>query len=226
MVHALCEVIERDAAAVWQAQPPDYRQDCVLDLASVTNEDCRSLLAKFAAADIAVVVHEVTSDIGVPVFLCQIHDGSALRPLSHSGMGAHLNPDIALSRALTEAAQSRLTYITGSRDDIFRNEYRAARRSDPARRCKAPPRAGRPMPAMDPQAAASETFERDIEIIIAMLARAGLGEVVACDLSVPGIGIPVVRVVVPGLEAPDDDPSYRPGARARRRGPPAGLRAS
>ena len=45
------------------------------------------------------------------------------------GMGAHPMRGIALSRALTEAAQSRLTYIAGSRDDVFRDMY--ARLRDP-----------------------------------------------------------------------------------------------
>jgi ribosomal protein S12 methylthiotransferase accessory factor len=35
------------------------------------------------------------------------------------------------------------------------------------------------------------------------------------DLTQPAYAIPVVRVVIPGLEGPDDDPEYVPGARAR-----------
>ncbi|WP_405720488.1 YcaO-like family protein [Streptomyces sp. NBC_00046] len=51
-----------------------------------------------------------------------------------SGSGAHLDPHVALSRAITEAAQSRLTQITGSREDIHPAAYRPAvhRRPQPA----------------------------------------------------------------------------------------------
>ncbi|MBC6471385.1 YcaO-like family protein [Actinomadura alba] len=35
-----------------------------------------------------------------------------------SGSGAHSDPGVALSRAITEAVQSRLTHISGARDDI------------------------------------------------------------------------------------------------------------
>ncbi len=38
---------------------------------------------------------------------------------------------------------------------------------------------------------------------------------VAVDLTRPEFGLPVVRVVIPGLEAPDDDEDYVPGPRAQ-----------
>ena len=41
-----------------------------------------------------------------------------------------------------------------------------------------------------------------------------MGEAVAVDLGRPEIGVPVVRVVVPGLEGCADDPGYAPGPRA------------
>jgi ribosomal protein S12 methylthiotransferase accessory factor len=41
--------------------------------------------------------------------------------------------------------------------------------------------------------------------------------VVVVDLTRREIGIPVVRVVIPGLEPLDDVPGYTPGSRAKRR---------
>ena len=35
------------------------------------------------------------------------------------------------------------------------------------------------------------------------------------DLSKPAFGIPVHRIVIPGLEGPHDHDDYHPGARAR-----------
>ena len=43
------------------------------------------------------------------------------------GAGCHLSAEVALSRAITEAAQSRLTYIVGSRDDLFPSSYEQRR---------------------------------------------------------------------------------------------------
>ena len=39
------------------------------------------------------------------------------------GYGAHLDEGVALSRAVCEAVQSRLTMISGSRDDLFHRAY-------------------------------------------------------------------------------------------------------
>jgi ribosomal protein S12 methylthiotransferase accessory factor YcaO len=60
------------------------------------------------------------------------------------------------------------------------------------------------------------TFDDDIAFISNRLANVGLSSILRVDLSRPDVGISVVRVIVPGLEAPDDDPSYRAGARARK----------
>jgi ribosomal protein S12 methylthiotransferase accessory factor YcaO len=45
----------------------------------------------------------------------------------------------------------------------------------------------------------------------------GIRQVVVVDLTKPEIGLPVVRVVVPGLEGPDKGgrSDYAPGPRAR-----------
>ena len=47
------------------------------------------------------------------------------------------------------------------------------------------------------------------------LRAAGIGRVIAVDLTRPEIGIPVVRVVIPGLEGVGEASNYAPGARAR-----------
>ena len=65
---------------------------------------------------------------------------------------------------------------------------------------------------------AEASFEADLAVIEARLAAAGVGPVVIVDLDRPDIGVAVVRALVPGLEGPDDHPSYTPGARARRVG--------
>ena len=51
--------------------------------------------------------------------------------------------------------------------------------------------------------------------VLDRLKAAGLDEVIAVDLTRPGIDLPVVRIVVPGLEACSDEPDYAPGPRAR-----------
>ncbi len=60
-----------------------------------------------------------------------------------------------------------------------------------------------------------DTFEQDIEIIVSHLQQAGLGRVTVVDLTKREYGIPVFRVIVPGLETSRRIDGYVPGPRAR-----------
>src|SRR5204863_4013969 len=124
--HAICEVVERDAATMWGLLDEQALGATRVDIGTVDDPLCREALEKYERADIAVTVCEITSDVGIPAFDCQIVDRSAdpLRSLfAARGTGCHPSRAIALLRALTEAAQSRLTVIAGSRDDVVRVDY-------------------------------------------------------------------------------------------------------
>jgi YcaO-like protein with predicted kinase domain len=125
-----------------------------------------------------------------------------------TGLGCHVDIGVALLRALTEAVQSRLTLIAGSRDDLSRRDYRID--AAPPRRISRPARSFRSMPSRRTAA----TFNEDLEFIFERLRAVGVEQIVAVDLTHPYYAIPVVRAVVPGLEGPDYDPEYVPGLRA------------
>jgi YcaO-like protein with predicted kinase domain len=157
----------------------------------------------------------VTSDIGLPTFLClTASNEDDVEP--ELGSGCHADPDIALARALTEAAQARLTRISGARDDFSQSSYRPevrAERQEAARRwLHAPTRRGF---SQAPHRAGA-TLRDDLEVALGLLQAAGLRQVAWVDLARPEFGIPVVRVVVPGLEGPwtPPDGEYTPGRRA------------
>ncbi len=215
---ALYEAVERDAVALWQQMPEAAQDARALDLATVDGPVSRTLLPRFAAAGVDIGVWDVTSDIGLPAFAClavsaQGTDGVA----PELGFGCHADRDVALSRALTEAAQARLTVISGARDDIGAGGYRDSGlllQHRAARAWLQPPgrRDFRAIPSV-----AGETLADDLDAALACLGRAGLGRVICFDLTRPAIGIPVVRVIVPGLEGPWAPPGgeYHPGARAQ-----------
>jgi ribosomal protein S12 methylthiotransferase accessory factor YcaO len=58
------------------------------------------------------------------------------------------------------------------------------------------------------------TFREDLDWLIDRLVAAGIDEVASVDLSRGIANISVVRVVIPGLEAPHDDDTFIPGPRA------------
>lgn len=56
LVHALAELVERDAHALWLALPPAARAETAIDPASIADPLCADLLACFAAAGIALAI--------------------------------------------------------------------------------------------------------------------------------------------------------------------------
>lgn len=218
VLHGLYEVVERDAIALWRAGGERARDARAVDLDSVDSEMNRAVLARYRAADVAVQVWDVTSDIALPCFvaLAVAPEGAdGVEP--ELGSGCHADRDIALSRALTEAAQARLTRISGARDDFAPDGYgRSARveRSAMARHWLRTParRAFHLAPSC-----AGATLRGDLDTTLDRLAAAGLRQVAYVDLTQAAFGIPVARVIVPGLEGPwtPAEGDYTPGPRAR-----------
>jgi ribosomal protein S12 methylthiotransferase accessory factor len=127
-------------------------------------------------------------------------------------MGSHLDPVVALSRAMTEAVQSRLTTISGSRDDMFHYEH-AANLDDmraAAKLCTHP--AGKALDRVD---LSTNTFEDDVTALVTALALIGVNEIAVVDLTRSNIGIPVLKVIAAGLETDPEISDYVAGERAR-----------
>jgi YcaO-like protein with predicted kinase domain len=217
--HAICEVVERDATSIWNHLPLARRHATRLDLGTVDDSDCVQTIERLDGAGFEVAVWDVTSDVGIPSFYCLIID--RLRERAHSGAGAgtHSARGIALLRALTEAVQVRTTYIAGSRDDIDADSFTATALEQKLRRARA--LMARRAPGRDFRSIVTydgSSFADDLTWLLARLRSAAIKQVIAVDLTRPDLAIPVVRVVIPGLEGPDDHPRYVPGPRARAAG--------
>lgn len=218
--HALLELVERDALALWQAEPADTARRR-LDLASIEDSTCRGLLERVTALGFGVVALDITSDLGIATIACRLlppegEDGG----MAHvpEGSAADLDPEAALLRALLEAIQTRATFIAGSRDDLLPLDYLAldqARELDYWRRLAAA-RAAAPAPSDLPAWPAADDASA-VELILQRLAAGGLGPAIVVAFPPPLPEVQVLRVVVPGLEAPPH-PAFAPGARALARG--------
>jgi YcaO-like protein with predicted kinase domain len=217
VAQAIAEAIERDALTLWRHQPKLVSERRV-DITSVNDPACADLLARFDRAGVACAIWDITSDLEIPAFFVTIVDSSddARRGLhAASGSGAHPDRGIALSRALTEAAQSRLTLISGARDDRSRAHYRIMRGSKTLQ-VQRTEIVNDPAPARftDIQTHSVQSVDQSLSCMQSALTRVGLGSPVVVDLSVADIPASVARVLVPGLEGPSDAPGYKPGARA------------
>lgn len=222
----LLEVIERDATTCHKERwlkrrvPPP-----VLDTAAIDLPAARELLDRLSAADVDTVVFDCSVDTQTPVYMADVIDRTRQVVGTFRGYGAHLDPEIALIRALTEAVQARTVSIAGSRDDLYRHRdvHRGSdREHERIRSLKsgAAPPAAPPVPSE-----ATSTIEQDVLLLMERLRGAGLDRVIVVEMSAPEAAVSVVKVVVPGLEGYRMQ-SYEPQHRAKAfsaQGSPPGL---
>ena len=218
IVHGLCEVIERDALTLWRLLPEFRRMLSRIALSSIEGPTLNPLLAAIEGAGLACAIFDLRSATGVPAFVCRIAEfrGDFYRPADMvDGAGCHPCREIALARAIAEAAQIRATAIAGSRNDFFRRHYSVPSELEVAlvRSSVEAPEAGRTF-------GSCASFEHgsaaeDLAFLLDRL-RPLARHVVAVDLARPELGWPVVRVLVPELEDGEEMARYAPRERARR----------
>jgi len=214
--HAMCEVIERDGVSILGLRDPKQRSRCRVAKSSIDDPDCRALLALLDRAEVDVAIWDATSDIGVPTFhvkLVDRFDDSLSSGGPAVGKGCHPDAALALGSALAEAIQVRLTIISGAREDAVDRVY-SFRDAVPEIRLEVKQPA--PRRFADIRGNRSASTREDIEWTLARLRGVGLEQVIVVDLTKRELGIPVVRVVIPGCESLDEAPGYVPGPRARK----------
>ncbi len=215
LCHALCEVVERDAMALALARSAvrplvgDILSEMGLERRMSTDDNptrlslrglprsARTLVRKLQAAGLEVHLRNLTSGTGIPTVSCTIVDpkGPPTALNAHSGCGTHPDARIAVTRALTEAAQTRVTFIQGGREDLPElAPHRGAPSVDVAQ-------GDGPAISFDEiDSFEHASINEDVEFMLERLRRCGFEQVVVVELTKAGIGIPVVRVVVPRAE--------------------------
>ncbi len=217
--HALCEVIERDATSVWHHLPAEARHRSRIRPETIDDPVCMEAISRLNAAGLDFAIWDTTTDVGIASFHCLIVENEARAGHIGIGGGCHTHRGIALLRALTEAVQTRMTYISGARDDITPDEFTPQAISQKCRFAR--DLIGRRRPARDFSDCRhwdSDNFDDDLAWLLERLQEVGCDQVLTVDLTKPEIGISVVRAVIPGLEAPHDDDNYVAGPRATRAG--------
>jgi ribosomal protein S12 methylthiotransferase accessory factor len=209
--HGLAEVIERDAWSLVEASRYTGPR-----IQRVGNGLAQALLDRFERAEVAVHLKDITSDIGVPTCAAVSDDIRLKDPtLLTTGMGTHTSARVAVLRALTEVAQSRLTQIHGAREDTTAADFRRQIGYERSKRLnkhwfeESAFKDFAEIMSYD-----SDDFLEDIKYMLARLQEAGLDRAIAVDLTRAEIGVPVVRIIVPGLEISAVD-SERAGRRSR-----------
>lgn len=241
--HALCELIERDAWTLAELRArhlPEMLRRHGRSVPGVGNgaegDDAGAwpdidlegspppvarLARRFRDAGVELRVKDITSDIGIAtVFVTLVEEAGIGEPLAHFGLGTHPDARVALVRALTEVAQCRVVDIHAVREDLGgsgesdRPFPAHTRRVERVRRESWYHRASQERVSWRdlPHYEHADVLD-DVRLLLRRLQAIGLGSAVAVDLTHPELGLPVVRLLVPGLESWAADHG-RLGARA------------
>jgi bacteriocin biosynthesis cyclodehydratase domain-containing protein len=192
------ELVERDACALWwynRVRRPG------VDLSSFDDPFFSAMSETFDAGGRELVVLDVTSDLGIPTVMAiswRRSDGGRI----HLGLGCHLEPRLAISRALAELNQSAGLELGGGEDapsvgfDPTHKRWlmEATIGNQPYLR----PAEGAQRTAADFIDRSTRDVRDDLLVAIEALRQKGL-EMIVLDHTRPDIGFPVARVVVPGL---------------------------
>jgi ribosomal protein S12 methylthiotransferase accessory factor len=195
--HGLLEVIERDALST--AEFNRYPEKQII----LTEEDGENfeILKRFTDNDIDVKLWLLPHDTEITTVVAVTDDiklkDSALLVM---GAGAHLNPEIAVKRALTEAAQSRVVQIHGAREDTNREEFVRTLGYERMKRLnKYWYEDGETTTLVGLKDLSRNNPAESIDVIIEQLKKV-VDRAIVIDLSRESIPVPVVRVIIPTFE--------------------------
>lgn len=197
ILHGMLEVIERDAISIAQFSR-NLGKEIVL-----TEEDgyLYELARKFRETGIELKIWLVPTDTGIPTVIAATDDVKLKDPaLLVMGAGSHLKPEIAVARAITEAAQSRVVQIQGAREDTDREGFI---RSVGYERVKRLNwfwfGEGEKISLSDVEDLSRKSPAENIDVILEKL-KGLTDRVIVADLSREEVPVPVVRVIIPGFE--------------------------
>jgi len=191
--HGMMEVIERDALSYAEIKKDAGKRIAIEEDDGLIYE----LKERFNSQGIGTYFRYIPTDVGFPTVVLALDSPEKDANLLVYGAGTHSDPRIAAIRAITEAAQSRLMQIVKG-SGITPVDYETVKRmnrhwfetkdgdKDAVRLSELP-------------YLATDTIDGDIKIALERL-RAIEKRVLVVDLTREEIGIPVVRVVIPGFE--------------------------
>jgi ribosomal protein S12 methylthiotransferase accessory factor len=187
ILQGFMELVERDAVAIW------WYNCChrpAVDLESFGVPYFMSLQEYYQSLGRPLWVLDVTSDLGIPVFVAFSGDVNGEGPPMLLGFGAHLDATVAVSRALTEMNQLLANLHGGGKVEVFIG------RPEPSFLIPDRDQAARRLEDFEPWQ--SDDLKTDVEHCVELAAGQGV-ETLVLDLSRPEVELRAVKMFAPGL---------------------------
>ncbi len=190
-LHALYEVVERDT---FERVRRKALQMMAVDIDTIDGDASRGLIEKLRIAQATIHISYACGATNIACFEVMIT--SPGYPIITGGCGCHLDRDVALSRALTEAAQTRLTMIAGSRDDIRSASYKRLQGRYVFSTFLQEKRSSE-VNFHDVPSVSSPSLQQDFRTVVQRVYAAFGASPLLVNLTRQEFGIPVVFVIVP-----------------------------
>lgn len=205
-LHALYELIERDAISSIEVNGRlKIKEKCrAIDPATISNDTLQQIIQKLEAAESKLVLLWVQSCIPIHTFWAVLLNKSPFGAVStfNAGYGSHFDINVAAARAITEAIQSRLTMIHGSREDIIAKPVYKADEPETSRAFAYFDnlKSDTTWQAIEAQVTyKNDDLEQNYQYILHKMSEAGYNQIIRVDLTKPAMNIPVVKVIIPSL---------------------------
>jgi ribosomal protein S12 methylthiotransferase accessory factor len=201
VLQGFLELVERDSVALWwynRVRRPG------LDLDAFGEPYLGRLRAFLGERGREFWALDLTADLGIPVFASVTRRRGGPAEQIVLGFGAHLEPRIALLRAVTEMNQmltSPLLEPPGKEGEEVGTDPETAHWLRTATTANKPyllPADGPPRTAADFPRIWTDDVAEDVRACQAWVERLGL-EMLVLDQTRPEVGLPVAKVIVPGL---------------------------
>lgn len=207
ILHGMLEVIERDAWSIFELTHKNYAQ---IDTESIESEIILDIIDRFESEGIKIKLMDFTADIKIPTIAASADDTVTKDAgLLTLGMGTHLDPEVAVLRALTEVAQSRATQINGAREDTVRADFAREAGYERMKRINRFyfKEEDEQIKLSDIENKSTSSITKDIEIVKDELIANDIERILYVDLTRPELDVSVVRVVIPETEVYTIDPT-------------------
>ena len=207
ILHGIFEVIERDAWSIFEMTHKNYSQ---INIDSIESELIKEIIDKFESQGIKIKLMDFTADINIPTIAASADDTVTRDAgLLTLGIGTHLDPEVAILRALTEVAQSRATQINGAREDTVRADFAREAGYERMKRINKYyfRQEEEQINLSDIENKSTTSIDEDIDIVKEELIAHDIKHVLYTDLTRPEVDVSVVRVIIPEMEVYAIDPS-------------------
>ena len=207
ILHGIFEVIERDAWSIFEMTHKNYSQ---INIDSIESDLINEIIDKFESQGIKIKLMDFTADINIPTIAASADDTVTRDAgLLTLGIGTHLDPEVAILRALTEVAQSRATQINGAREDTVRADFAREAGYERMKRINKYyfRQEEEQINLSDIENKSTTSIDEDIDIVKEELIANDIKHVLYTDLTRPEVDVSVVRVIIPEMEVYAIDPS-------------------